>query len=136
MLIMMYSAASRIARSLHLDHIAARDRVDQIRADARVGKDALDNDDAADEVLKVLSDDLNARRQRVAKRIAPENAAFGYAVQAPELDEVLLEHFDHPRPHLSHARSDGDREQREHRQDQRVDVRERRLARAQQGNRG
>ena len=69
---------------LHLAHVADRDRVDELLADARVGEEVLDDDDPADQVLDVLREDLDARaRARCAGRSARPPAARGSRSAAP-----------------------------------------------------
>ena len=58
---------------LHRAHVADRDRVDELLPDTRVVEQVLDDDDPADQVLDVLREDLHRRRERVAKRVPPDD---------------------------------------------------------------
>ena len=69
---------------LHLAHVADRDRVDELLAEPGVGEEVLDDDDAADQVLEVLREDLDASaRARCAARSARRRAARGSRSGAP-----------------------------------------------------
>ena len=102
-----------------------RDRVHELLADARVGEEVLDDDDAADQVLDVLREDLDARRERVAQRVAPDDAPLAEAVQPRHLDVVRPQHLDHAGPHHADRRRERHAEQRQHRQHEHVRLRER-----------
>ena len=92
----------------------------KLLADPRVGEQVLDDDDAADQILDVLSEHLHARPERIRHRVARDDRLLTEAVQAGHLDVVGTERLDHPGAHHSHRRGQRDPEQRQHGQDELV----------------
>ena len=58
---------------LHFADIADRDGVDELLPEPGVGEQVLDHDDPADEVLEVLREHLDRRREGVAQRVAHDD---------------------------------------------------------------
>ncbi len=96
--------------------------------DASEVEQRLDDHHTAGEVRDVERDHLKRRPERVREGVPPEHRPLGQALESRHLDVVALEHLDHRRPHRApDVRRDGERE-REHRQDEPVQIGPRRLA--------
>jgi hypothetical protein len=118
---------------LHGAYVPDPNRVDELLSDARVAEEELRHDDSTDQVLDVLGEDLNARRERVAQGVSANDLPFAKAVQAGHLHVIGLERLDHPRAHHPDRGRERHADQREHGEDQHLGIAERALTGWDQG---